>query len=622
MQPVRQGAVLLEPAGSLDHVLTAPDASLEAGVADQVLQALVWPDAAVHPDPALSFRLGAGVSVSAAPRMVRFEPGGVLRLGTAYNIFSWLKWRGACDIGQLSLNLRGKGQFVVEVAAEQPEARDVLEYDATLTAGQTRAVDLTAWLADRPDSVLYLTLRAVTAGQIEAVDWCTQHPPKRRPKLLLCVTTFRREEAATATALRIDAALRGHPLADDLRLLVVDNGRSLTLPPMAHVTLVGNRNLGGAGGFARGLAEAVARGYTHCLFMDDDAWVDIASIERTWTFLAHVTDPAVAISGTLTRADEPTVVWENSAFFAGVCRSLYTDLDLLDDDALTAAEHSAAKATRPNRYGAFWYFAFPVASVQHWPFPFFVRGDDVNFSIVNPFRIVTLPGVICYQALDFADKDTSLAQYLSLRCDLLQVLLLDHMPHRYLEALRVPCAFFMRMLVLMRMDSLHTLNLAMEDVLRGPDHLAKYVDVAERRAEIASLRLRERWHAVTDPLPTEQRLVDAAVRWQRFVMKYSMNGLLLPFFGSWGNRIHLARNHRQLVRQSWGAAEITYLTPDGTQAMTLRQDKALIWREGLTMLWHITRLAFGYRRLRKEWLAGFPYLTSPAFWQAEFDKEA
>lgn len=607
--------VLLEDAASVGDGLTAP----EAGAAIQVLQSLVWPDANVHPDPALSLRLGSSVSVNPQPQQILFEPGGVLRLDTAYNIFSWIKWRGECGIEQLALTLRGLGQFVLEVAADQPKAREVLLCDLTLTEGQAKAIDLTGWLASRPDSVLHVTLRATTAGRIEAVDWVTPQPARRRPKLLLCVTTFRREDAAVATALRIDTSLHGHPLSDDLHLLVVDNGRSLTLPPLAHVTLVPNRNLGGAGGFTRGLAEAMTRGDTHCLFMDDDAWVDLASITRTWVFLANVTDPSTAISGTLTRADAPTVVWESSAFFAGLCRSLFTDLDLLDEDALTAAEHSAAKVTRLNRYGAFWYFAFPVAFVRHWPFPFFVRGDDVNFSIVNPFRILTLSGVISYQAQDFADKDTSLAQYLSLRCDLLQVLLLDHMPRRYLMALRVPCAFFMRMLVLVRMDSLRTLNLAMTDVLRGPDYLAAHADVAERRAEIAASRLRERWHPVTGPLPPERRVVRAEVPWQRFLMKVSMNGLLLPGFGFWGNRIHLPRNHRELVRQSWGAAQITYLTPDGSQAMTLRQDKKIIWREGLTMVWNLARLALGYRRLRKVWLAGFPHLTSAEFWQSQFN---
>ncbi len=591
--------------------------ALTGSVGGQVLQALIWPDPQVHPDPRLTFRLGAGVTVP-SPGIVQFEPDGVLGLNTAYNLFSWVKWHRECGIRNLILTLHGTGRFAVEVAAEQTYDRTTLRLDLTLVEDKPCPVDLTDWLGDRHESVVSVTLRAMSPGTISAVNWVTPQPAKRQPKMLLSVTTFRREKAATATALRIDAALQGHPLSEALHLLVVDNGNTLTLPPLSHVTLVRNRNLGGAGGFARGLAEAMARGYTYCLFMDDDAWVDLASIVRTWVFLANVTDPAVAISGTLTRADEPTVVWEHAAVFDGGCRRLFADLHLLDADDLAEVELSSGRDLLRNVYGAFWYFAFPVSAVRHWPFPSFVRGDDVNFSIVNPFRVLTLPGVISYQADDFADKDTSMSQYLSLRGDLLQLVLLDHMPKRFRSALRAPCVFFMRMLIMQRMDSLHALNLAVEDILTGPDYFAANPDLAARRAELSALRLREIWTPVTKALPALQQSVDPEAGWQRLLMKLSMNGFLLPFFGRWGNRIHLPRNDRRLVRNCWGAAQITFLSPDGMQAMTVRHDKAIILREGFRMTWNLLRMAFGFRRLRKTWLTGFPNLTSEEFWQSKF----
>ena len=584
----------------------------------QVLQALVWPDPSVHPSPALSFKLGAGISLDPDAHQIRFEPDALLRLDTAYNIFSWLKWRGACHISKLALRLHGSGKFVLHVVAEQPSLRSVLTRDVTLTEGQPHLIDLTDWVAGRDDSVLHVTLCAVTAGQIMAVDWITPEPPRRKPRLLVCVTTFRRAEAATATALRLDAFLQRHALAEQMHLLIVDNDRSLTLPPLSHVTLVGNPNLGGSGGFARGLAEACARGDTHCLFMDDDAWVDMDSIVRTWTFLANVTDPSVAIAGALTRGDDPTIVWENSAFFSGHCHHMFADMNLLDADDLTAVEFASLLPQRPNIYGAFWFFAFPVAAVRHWPFPFFIRGDDVNFSIVNPFRIMTLPGVVSYQEHDFSDKDTSLTQYLGLRCDLLQVLLLPHMPKRFLWAVKVPCVFFVRMIILLRMDSLHALNLALEDILSGPAYFAANPDAATRRAELSTARRREIWQPFDGTLPEERRHLDPNVVWQRLLLKFSLSGLFLPFFALWGNHIVLPRNHRKLVRQCWGAAQITYVSQDGKEAMTLRQDKRAVFREGVRMTRNIARLAFGYRSLRRRWLAGFPHLTSAAFWQSQF----
>ena len=52
--------------------------------------------------------------------------------------------------------------------------------------------------------------------------------------------------------------------------------------------------------------------------------------------------------------------------------------------------------------------------------------------------------------------------------------------------------------------------------------------------------------------------------------------------------------------------------------MTLRHAKLETWREGLRMTRNVLRLASGYPRLRKTWLAGFPHLTSAAFWRDQF----
>jgi len=47
------------------------------------------------------------------------------------------------------------------------------------------------------------------------------------------------------------------------------------------VQLIPNKNVGGSGGFARGLVEALQENtYSHFLFMDDDIELDSESIYR------------------------------------------------------------------------------------------------------------------------------------------------------------------------------------------------------------------------------------------------------------------------------------------------------------------------------------------------------
>ena len=82
-----------------------------------------------------------------------------------------------------------------------------------------------------------------------------------------------------------------------MRLQVVDNARNLELEPTNAVvtTVVPNRNLGGAGGFARGLMELRDEGWaTHVLFMDDDVTFEPEIVARIIALLSFATMIACA----------------------------------------------------------------------------------------------------------------------------------------------------------------------------------------------------------------------------------------------------------------------------------------------------------------------------------------
>ena len=88
--------------------------------------------------------------------------------------------------------------------------------------------------------------------------------------------------------------------------------------------------------------------------------------------------------------------------------------------ALFGAPRRPAKP-RPD-YGAWWFFAFPIAAVRRFAFPFFVRGDDVSFGLDNGFDIVTLNGIACFGE-EFSAKHGPLTAYLDARYHLVLALL-------------------------------------------------------------------------------------------------------------------------------------------------------------------------------------------------------
>src|SRR5690606_16287700 len=153
------------------------------------------------------------------------------------------------------------------------------------------SVDLSHFAVNATAGAIFFEIRAIHETVLRAARFATADAPVRQPRLGICITTFRREAEVARTAARLDAFIEGSEFAAQMHAFVVDNGGTARIGTLAHVDRVANRNLGGAGGFARGMAEAEAWGFDHCLFMDDDAAFHMESIHRTMAFLSRARDP-------------------------------------------------------------------------------------------------------------------------------------------------------------------------------------------------------------------------------------------------------------------------------------------------------------------------------------------
>ncbi len=182
-----------------------------------------------------------------------------------------------------------------------------------------------------------------------------------------------------------------------------------------------------------------------------------------------------------------------------MCRPQFVGTDLRDAFQVTRMELAAAKPKPPGFYAGWWFFAFPVAAVAHWPFPFFVRGDDISFSLANRFDTVTLNGVVSFQE-DFSAKESPLTLYLDLRNHLHQ-----HLVHADKEigpwrTATIALHFLLRSIIRMHYDSAEAQLRAWDDVMKGPDFFAENADMARIRPQIAALAKDEAWREGRDDL--------------------------------------------------------------------------------------------------------------------------
>ena len=585
------------------------------------LQSLMWPTKSISTERDLYVHCEGPVGYAAGSNILHFAAGGVARMDTYFNLFNIGKWSEHADLANIQLTIKAKGTFALSVVLiiKGRSGECVLSDVVKLSGKEESVFDLSHCTEFEGAGILFFELRALGTAEFWDATWQTNQAALRSPKLALSITTFKREDIVQKTVARFERFMEESAYKDNLHLFVVDNGQSAELQKSKHVTPILNENLGGSGGFARGLIEAQSAGFTHCLFMDDDASVHMESLERTWTFLAYATDPNTAVSGALMQAADRGVLWENGSIFNGACHAQYRGSNLRDAGITTRMEMETIEKRPNNFYGAWWYFAFPLAGVKHYPFPFFVRGDDINFSLVHDFNIVTLNGVISFQDVDFIDKETPQVLYLDMRSFLANSLSVPAAGHGRSHVINLAMRFMAHPFLRCHYETVSARNLGMEDALRGPGFFAENADMSERRAFIKANIDVEIWKPITGDLPKIRHHINPHNRFVRFFLSITVNGLFIPFFSKIGNNIIVNIQDRHNLRICWGASMITYVNEDRTQYYTVTHDKAKGFKEALRFLKNVFHLYRNYLTITSEWQSGYDALTSTnTFWTDRF----
>lgn len=237
-------------------------------------------------------------------------------------------------------------------------------------------------------------------------------------ELALCTTTFKNENYILPNIELIKKRIiqADEPIAQHFTLHVIDNGRTLDARALeeACIHVHPNPNAGGAGGFARGMIEAMEQEpkATHVLLMDDDVNISPESILRTYSLLQIVNDEYrdAFLSGAMMNLDIPNLRFEDVGFVASegkyfpVKIEAYVDVlhDCVVNEAYLAPSpdepYKADRATQA--YAAWWYCAIPMHVIEKtgMPLPVFVRTDDVEYSLRAKAKLMTMNGICVWHS--------------------------------------------------------------------------------------------------------------------------------------------------------------------------------------------------------------------------------
>ncbi len=542
----------------------------------------------------------------------------VAKFDTYFNALSLAKWHKACALQGLWLGLTGLGQVQVTVLHALSESyHEVLVstvIDLTLT--DEIRLDLSHYSDNPATGLITFELRAIAPdARLTAARYITQAQPDPNLRLAIVITTFRREAQVQATARRLAHYFDRAEFGPQMECLIIENGDSAQIDPHPKIRRFANANLGGAGGFTRGLLQASAEGFSHVLFMDDDAATPTEALHRTFAFLALAKDDRAAIAGALIHTTEQAIIAENGAVFNRKCYPQFRGTDLRHFGALFHMEQKSALVRPPKLYGGWWFFAFPLAHARVYPFPFFVRGDDVNFSLANDFAITTLNGVVAFGE-SFVDKETPLNWYLDLRSHMVHHFALEKMATSPLGLIAIPLSFVRRNIVKFQYETIEAVLLAWADVLKGPDYFATQPDAAAARAAIKALVKSEVWQPIAQ-FDLEEREGSLSRNWRlrRKVYPWSLNGHILPFFGRWGAKRIIPAAQRGFSDAVWGAAQLAFVNVAGDKAYVTRCNAPRAAWLLVRVFWLTLRTLVQHGRLRARYRSRYRQITTPEFWR-------
>jgi hypothetical protein len=393
---------------------------------------------------------------------------------TYMNIFHHSWWQKLTGMENMALHVtcRGKGRLLLLGAKADPSGNTPFREVAVQKIDSTEAEEThIARLSD--DYAFYclaweeafqnsLTILNAVYMEIRQNFHSEVYPAKLHPesdnnigetniRMALVVTTYRRIDDITRLVDTYQAACsKSTDFSRSSHLFIVNNEPAdrteLCLMSNAHLTFLHSPvNLGGAGGFSRGAREAIMQGgFSHILFMDDDAYTCEEAWLRTLSLLRRLRPPYKdqVVSGAMFTLECPTwchVIQEAltqkglGVTLAGK-KDLSTPqsvLELIGKVRTTAATSqwdttssvkrgkyslrvSPSAPVRP--YAAWWYCVMPVELFLEYgyPLPVFFRGDDQEFSM----RIQRLPlplNGICVWHPAFKNKTNLFRLYLGCR---------------------------------------------------------------------------------------------------------------------------------------------------------------------------------------------------------------
>ncbi len=552
-------------------------------------------------------------------------------LCTFFNAFPagyWRRWTRV-DAVQFSARVRGRGTIMLFRSSGRGlfEPAGTIDVNAPTRATTVRAELAMTGLMD--GGFFWFDAKAGDGDDLTIEDAAWSVPVEARRgsngTLSIAITTFNRAPYCLnqLKAIAADANVRGR--LDTI--YCTDQGTDLVRdePGFAAVakdlsgqlTYVRQRNMGGSGGFARGMYETVKAGKSdYTLLLDDDAISEPESIMRAVQFADYCTRPTI-VGGGMFHLDNRTMLYTLGERYnrASYWTQPAAGLEYNHDFATQPLRDSPKLHRRADSdFNGWWMCLIPTQIMREIGLaqPLFIKFDDVDYGLRaedHGYHTVCLPGVaVWHQAWHAKDPSRTWEGYYLYR---------NHWICSLLHCTKPSWHFLYGMLfddakagVELVYSAMHLHHLALRDIMRGPDYIAdtlatKLGDVRKAREgfpDSETTRNRDDF-----PTPKAEYIANMKPRSSMIDVRLQAMKTIAKAFVSRGNGMRDTQPDLLIPSRdaSWpayaGVNSAVVTSPDGDSVAWLRRDSKLYRQQTMRGLFLAKELLKRWESLAKEY---------------------
>lgn len=582
-----------------------------------VLQSVLFPKRGIYQPEEMYYHSSGKLDIKADAIHLRYND--YVLTDSYFNVFDTDFWRKHTTLSTLGVRVRccGRFRFRIYLSTNPKNSKEKCIWEDYLEQSNDEWFNLLADLTlNELRGMLSLEIICLsTKGKFFGGEFYTNDGPTQSARIAMVVCTYKREKYVLSNVKQWVTELFEEPTwKPRFELFLVDNGGTLSEQPSSGVHLYQNTNSGGAGGFTRGMIEALKGDFTHILLMDDDLTLHTGILKRAWAMCSFLKEKCCLSAAMLNYDECMCIQHERGGLLVDGAPGRGMNIPLGEGVDIRSFESVFWNRPAGFVYGAWWWYCVPTTAWTkdsiNFAFPFFVRGDDIEFNlrlVERGYRNLFPTGFAVWHE-PFFQKYSPAMEYLIVR----NQFILSALHHLSYGSTRVFARHLGQLIFSCHYETAQVTLAGIRDFLKGPEVIRNHAPLYPLSFS-KFIRDEKTRPLGTKAVPFRHSDLKPESRLHHLIRIMTLNGLLLPYAHQ-EVAAFLSEHRGPKARDTYRNRRVTYVREIAGEYYTVTSSRSKSIALLLQTCWVLLRLKLCRDRATKQWRDVAQYLEDSTFW--------